>query len=201
MPASKSSSTNSTADELKKWDAEFMNVDQNTLYDLILAANYLDIRSLLDLTCQTVANMIKGKNPEEIRKTFNIKNDFTPEEEQHVRKENQIQKWGISCSDNCVVCSTDKENIDHLLFKCPVSAAVWHKVLMCIGVDKRSSGFTNELEAVTKRSRKTGDSSKLYVMCFIETVYQLWLNKNAIVFRKSGKTTEGLAKEILFRVS
>ncbi|XP_021743046.1 SKP1-like protein 1A [Chenopodium quinoa] len=84
------SSTNSTADdELKSWDAEFVKVDQNTLFDLILAANYLNIKSLLDLTCQTVADMIKGKTPEEIRKTFNIKNDFTPEEEEEVRRENQ----------------------------------------------------------------------------------------------------------------
>lgn len=27
---------------------------------------------------------ISGKSPEEIRKTFNIKNDFTPEEEEQV---------------------------------------------------------------------------------------------------------------------
>ncbi|KAK9713204.1 hypothetical protein RND81_06G011400 [Saponaria officinalis] len=76
-------------DELKSWDAEFVKVDQSTLFDLILAANYLNIKSLLDLTCQTVADMIKGKTPEEIRKTFNIKNDFTPEEEEEVRRENQ----------------------------------------------------------------------------------------------------------------
>lgn len=34
--------------------------------------------------CKTVANMIKGKTPEEIRKLFNIVNDFTPEEEVRV---------------------------------------------------------------------------------------------------------------------
>ncbi|XVE94522.1 hypothetical protein REPUB_Repub02eG0016000 [Reevesia pubescens] len=72
----------SVDDELKSWDADFVKVDQATLFDLILAANYLNIKSLLDLTCQTVADMIKGKTPEEIRKTFNIKNDFTPEEEE-----------------------------------------------------------------------------------------------------------------------
>merc|ERR1712107_485144 len=33
-----------------------------------------------DISSKTVANMIKGKTPEEIRKTFNIKNDFTPSE-------------------------------------------------------------------------------------------------------------------------
>ncbi|KAL5752432.1 hypothetical protein ACOSP7_022619 [Xanthoceras sorbifolium] len=76
-------------DELKNWDAEFVKVDQATLFDLILAANYLNIKGLLDLTCQTVADMIKGKTPEEIRKTFNIKNDFTAEEEEEVRRENQ----------------------------------------------------------------------------------------------------------------
>ena len=33
--------------------------------------------------------MIKDKSVEEIRQTFNIKNDFTPEEEAEIRKENQ----------------------------------------------------------------------------------------------------------------
>mmetsp|Transcript_25054 Transcript_25054/g.54516 ORF Transcript_25054/g.54516 Transcript_25054/m.54516 type:complete len:157 (-) Transcript_25054:314-784(-) len=76
-------------EEKKQWDMDFVKVDQATLFELILAANYLNIKELLDLTCLTVANMIKGKTPEEIRKTFNIKNDFTPEEEEEVRRENQ----------------------------------------------------------------------------------------------------------------
>ena len=61
------------------------------------AANYLDIKGLLDVTCKTIANMIKGKTPEEIRKTFNIKNDFTEEEKAQVCKENQWceEKWNF----------------------------------------------------------------------------------------------------------
>lgn len=60
-----------------------------TSYPAHQAANYLDIKALLDVGCKTVANMIKGKSPEEIRKTFNIQNDFTPEEEDQIRRENE----------------------------------------------------------------------------------------------------------------
>jgi len=74
---------------MNEWETEFCNMNQSDLFELILAANYLDVKPLLDLTCMAVANMIKGKSPEEIRKTFNIKNDFTPEEEEKVRKENE----------------------------------------------------------------------------------------------------------------
>lgn len=73
---------------ITEWDANFIKVDQPFLFEIILAANYLHIQPLLDLSCKTVANMIKGKSPQEIRETFNIPNDFTPEEEEKVRKEN-----------------------------------------------------------------------------------------------------------------
>lgn len=76
-------------DDICSWDADFLKVDQGTLFELILASNYLDIKGLLNVTCKCVANMIKGKTPEEIRKTFNIQNDFSPQEEEQVRKENE----------------------------------------------------------------------------------------------------------------
>ena len=78
------------ADVVQKWYADFVDLEQVLLFELILAANYMDIKPLLDLTCATVASMIKGKSPEEIRSTFNITNDFSPEEEAQVREEN---KW------------------------------------------------------------------------------------------------------------
>jgi len=38
-----------SSDDIVDWDREFMNVDQGTLFELILAANYLDMKGLLDL--------------------------------------------------------------------------------------------------------------------------------------------------------
>ncbi len=72
--------------EVPEWDQAFFKVELGMVFDLILAANYMDIKGLLDSGCKTVANMIKGKTPEEIRKTFNIKNDFEEGEEDNVRE-------------------------------------------------------------------------------------------------------------------
>jgi len=70
------------AELVSEYDAKFIDIDDlEGIFDIIMAANYLDIKSLLDLSCAKIATLIKGKTPEEIRKTFNIVNDFTPEEE------------------------------------------------------------------------------------------------------------------------
>ncbi|KAH8924706.1 E3 ubiquitin ligase complex SCF subunit sconC [Atractiella rhizophila] len=75
--------------EISDWDQKYIQVDQEMLFEIILAANYLDIEPLLDVGYKVVANMIKGKQPEEIRKLFNIVNDLTPEEEAQIKKENE----------------------------------------------------------------------------------------------------------------
>ncbi|KAJ1685355.1 hypothetical protein LUZ63_016745 [Rhynchospora breviuscula] len=74
--------------DLEDWDKAFVNVDVYTLFDLILAANYLNVSGLLDLTIRTAANLIKGKSPEQIRKTFHIQNDLSLEEENKIRNQN-----------------------------------------------------------------------------------------------------------------
>lgn len=89
VPAEDDAERMKRAADITEWDSKFLQVDQEMLFEILLAANYLDIRSLLDVGSKTVANMIKGKTAEEIRKTFNITNDFTPEEEQQIRRENE----------------------------------------------------------------------------------------------------------------
>jgi len=75
-------------DPLARFDEELVSVDNDTLFDLLEAANFLNIVKLLDLTCKAVAEQMRGKTTDEIRKKFHIVNDYTKEEEEDVRMEN-----------------------------------------------------------------------------------------------------------------
>merc|ERR1712034_239576 len=51
------------------WDAQFINKQtKKMVFQIILGANYLAIKSLLHLGCAKIATLIKGKSPEEIKK-------------------------------------------------------------------------------------------------------------------------------------
>ncbi|KAK4726771.1 hypothetical protein R3W88_031688 [Solanum pinnatisectum] len=77
-----------TKDIVLEFDKAFVKVHHLILHALILAVNFLNYKEILDMTCQEVVDRIKVKTLEEIRKEFDIKNDFTPEEEEGIRKEN-----------------------------------------------------------------------------------------------------------------
>ena len=66
---------------VQQWYADFVKVPKNMLFDLVAAANFMDIKPLLDLTCLAVSIMIKGKSAAELREMFNISPEFAPEEE------------------------------------------------------------------------------------------------------------------------
>ena len=69
-------------DNVRKWDTEFVKHlvdDVPTLLQLTMAANCLYIYNLLDLTAKAIAGIFIGKTLDEIRKTLNIVNSFSPE--------------------------------------------------------------------------------------------------------------------------
>ena len=87
--------TNRLADVVPEFYGDFVNVEVETLYQLILAANYLDVKDLLELCCAQVAALMRGKTIEEIRELFHIENDFTPEEEAQIKEENRWAEEAI----------------------------------------------------------------------------------------------------------
>eukprot|EP00484_Ammonia_sp_Unknown_P023556 CAMPEP_0197027108 /NCGR_PEP_ID=MMETSP1384-20130603/7080_1 /TAXON_ID=29189 /ORGANISM="Ammonia sp." /LENGTH=489 /DNA_ID=CAMNT_0042455905 /DNA_START=36 /DNA_END=1505 /DNA_ORIENTATION=- len=75
------------------WDAEYINaLSKKEVFQVILAANYLDCACLLHLGAAKIATLIKGKSPEEIR---SILADDNKEE-----SENENKQDGTGDDDN-----------------------------------------------------------------------------------------------------
>uniref|UniRef100_A0A1B0B7H0 S-phase kinase-associated protein 1 n=1 Tax=Glossina palpalis gambiensis TaxID=67801 RepID=A0A1B0B7H0_9MUSC len=97
-------------DHILPWDADFLKMDQGALFELILVANYLDIKPLLDIACKTIANMIKGKTPADIRQTFNIKNDFTATEKMDILEAKRMVCYYFTAIKTYLYTSTCNKN-------------------------------------------------------------------------------------------
>ena len=76
------------AEDDEKWDEKYFGpLNFQEILDVIMAANFMNNPRLVNRGCKAAANFLKGKSVEELRKILNVKNDFTPEEEEQVRKE------------------------------------------------------------------------------------------------------------------
>lgn len=69
-----------------KWDSQFIDAfddskDRQQLYNLILAANYMDVKSLLHLGCAKVASLIKGESLENIKDILGKGTSFSENKE------------------------------------------------------------------------------------------------------------------------
>lgn len=74
--------------ELNEWEKKFCDMPFPEMTQLILAANFLDIKHLLDITCKSIADQMRGLTPEQIREKFGIENDFSDSELEEVKKQN-----------------------------------------------------------------------------------------------------------------
>ncbi|GJN39033.1 hypothetical protein PR202_gb28127 [Eleusine coracana subsp. coracana] len=76
-------------EDLARFDNEFVMIDPSMLCSIIRAAQALQIEGLLDITCNKVADLIKGKTPKEIRRTFRVPDPKPkPEEQAEIVAEN-----------------------------------------------------------------------------------------------------------------
>ncbi|KAF8386501.1 hypothetical protein PRIPAC_75643 [Pristionchus pacificus] len=70
-------------------DEQSFQVERAILKQSGTIENYLDIKALLNYTRKTIANSFKGKTGEQIREKWGFPNEFTPEEEAAIKKENE----------------------------------------------------------------------------------------------------------------
>ncbi|KAE9590512.1 hypothetical protein Lal_00022955 [Lupinus albus] len=86
----------SNDDEAKEFDEKFMKgFSDDELKTLLIAANYLNVKELLELLFQTLADHIENKSVEYVRNFFGIVSTYTPEEEEELRQKHQWAFEGV----------------------------------------------------------------------------------------------------------
>lgn len=77
--------------EIEERDLELINVPKPVLFEIILAANYLDVEGLLTLGCKALANDLKKKSIDEVYQDYQVPEErrFTAEEREKIEKEFQ----------------------------------------------------------------------------------------------------------------
>ena len=79
-------------DVTSDWYANVMDLNDEEVQDILIAADYMDINCLRVLACAKMGSIIRGLSIPEFRKRFNIANDFTPEEEAEPYDEAKLVK-------------------------------------------------------------------------------------------------------------
>jgi S-phase kinase-associated protein 1 len=71
----------------QEWYVQYISsMDRDALFELVAAANYLDLKPVLDLACLRVTFLLSGRNADEIRTLLQLP-ALTPEEEAQAREE------------------------------------------------------------------------------------------------------------------
>jgi S-phase kinase-associated protein 1 len=60
---------------ISKWDVEYIDVNNDVLFNLASASEFLNIQDLTELICAKIASMLKDKNIEEIQRSLKIDDD------------------------------------------------------------------------------------------------------------------------------
>jgi len=74
---------------LDEKDAHLSNLEEDFLFELMLAANFLHVPGLLDALAKVVAVRLEDKTAVQIRQEFGIEADLSEEEVEAIQKEEE----------------------------------------------------------------------------------------------------------------
>ncbi|XP_010693427.1 uncharacterized protein LOC104906383 [Beta vulgaris subsp. vulgaris] len=113
----------------------------------------------------------------------------------------RLNAWGLIEDATCKLCQADRETVPHLFFSCTVARRVWTICQQQLGFPTVNRSFQEEVQCVVQCSRSRSPQAQLYCIFFVEAIYQIWLNRNALVFQGSAMDVLASSRQILFRTA
>ena len=103
---------------------------------------------------------------------------------------------------HCTFCHNHIEDIDHILMSCSVSWSIWEVIAADMGVQIVTQDNIRDFYASWINRRFTNKTRrKLWLASFFSTLWSLWMQRNAILFKQQTMNVESLCHIIKCRVA
>ena len=106
---------------------------------------------------------------------------------------------GMIHQSRCVLCDGDREDVDHLFFRCSYSSCVWSSILGKCDVDWSPRDWLESL-AWMKQFTSASLSHLIIRLSFAATVYFIWKERNASLHDRASRTHIVICRDIIFAV-
>ncbi|XP_077215856.1 uncharacterized protein LOC143850499 [Tasmannia lanceolata] len=101
----------------------------------------------------------------------------------------------------CVLCSSDSESINHLFFKCGISAWIWRSLLWRIGFRRKpKNSLVEEEKWIRENFKGKGQRCRALYLSFQAAIYHIWKEQNLRIFEGKVKHKTQILREILQEV-
>ncbi|XP_009599726.1 uncharacterized protein [Nicotiana tomentosiformis] len=113
----------------------------------------------------------------------------------------RLAKWKIDVPKDCVLCTSQKEEMfDHLFFECEYAKSIWAILLNWLGERHSIESWEKEVQWLTKRTNNGRPRAQVVIFLFAATIYYTWLERNMRRFQKQYTTYAGRIREIVLQL-
>ena len=99
------------------------------------------------------------------------------------------------------LCNGSTESLNHLMFECPNAKAVRTRVFRFIDGMLAFRSFEEEIGYMNKLNKKKTDRAKLIVACWTEMIYDIWMQRNNIIFASRTSIVSHVVHNIVFKIT
>ncbi|XP_074318661.1 uncharacterized protein LOC141655480 [Silene latifolia] len=100
----------------------------------------------------------------------------------------KLQAKGMFITNRCTLCKEAAEDYKHLFFQCKYSKDVWQRILLWTGINRPVHNYWQEMYWIRNIKYSKAWHKHWFLCGLVATVYMLWAERNAQIFRGQERT-------------
>ncbi|KAK1316022.1 hypothetical protein QJS10_CPA05g01454 [Acorus calamus] len=104
---------------------------------------------------------------------------------------------GMAMPNLCGLCNLERELAGHLFIQCSYSSYVWSALFKCLGLRRQQHSSIEDHLGWFVKLAKTDSERKVMYAILSQTIWSLWIKRNARVFQHKATSKFHIVKHIL----